>query len=64
MSSQESVLIYDAIPKKSSTLKKSNSRVSSTGNLIANLQLRVIIDFTVYFQLLTKPIHSNDFEKA
>merc|ERR1712223_173833 len=33
MSSTESVLIYDAIPKKSSTLKKSNSRVSSTGKL-------------------------------
>merc|ERR1711860_38060 len=34
MSSTESVLIYDAIPKKSGTaLKKSNSRVSSTGKL-------------------------------
>lgn len=33
MSSTESVLIYDAIPKKQSTLKKSNSRVSSTGKL-------------------------------
>ena len=34
MSSAESVLIYDAIPKKSGTaLKKSNSRVSSTGKL-------------------------------
>ena len=34
MSSTESVLIYDAIPKKTGTaLKKSNSRVSSTGKL-------------------------------
>jgi hypothetical protein len=33
LSSAESVLIYDTIPKASSTLKKSNSRVSSTGKL-------------------------------
>ena len=39
MSSTESVLIYDAIPKKSSTLKKSNSRVSSTGTYILTIHI-------------------------
>ena len=45
MSSTESVLIYDAIPKKSSTLKKSNSRVSSTGIRILRTFLKGIPTF-------------------